>query len=99
MVVYGDTLYGRSTMDYMREYMKEKGYTVVGAVNAAFFDLKNGLPLGMVVTDGILRASGSGVTLGVEDDGGILLGDALWFQRLRLNTSGRCMAVTGLPCA
>ena len=75
MVVYGDTLYGRSTMDYMREYMKEKGYTVVGAVNAAFFDLKNGLPLGMVVTDGILRASGSGVTLGVEDDGGILLGD------------------------
>lgn len=75
MVVYGDTLYGRSTMDYMREYMKEKGYTVVGAVNAAFFDLKNGLPMGMVVTDGVLRASGSGVTLGVEKDGSVLIGD------------------------
>lgn len=75
MLVYGDTLYGRSTMDYMREYMKEKGYTVAGAVNAAFFDLKNGLPIGMVVTDGILRASGSGVTLGVEDDGSIVLDD------------------------
>lgn len=75
MVVYGDTLYGRSTMDYMREYMKEKGYTVAGAVNAAFFDLKNGLPMGMVVTDGILRASGSGITLGVGSDGGIMLDD------------------------
>lgn len=75
MVVYGDTLYGRSTMDYMREYMKEKGYTVAGAVNAAFFDLKNGLPMGMVVTESVLRASGSGITLGVEEDGSILLDD------------------------
>lgn len=75
VVVYGDTLYGRSTMDYMREYMKEKGYTVVGGVNAAFFDLKNGLPIGMVVTDGVLRASGSGVTIGIEKDGSFKLGD------------------------
>lgn len=75
MVVYGDTLYGRSTMDYMREYMKDQGYTVVGAVNAAFFDMKNGLPIGMVVTDGVLRSSGSGVSVGIEDDGSVILGD------------------------
>lgn len=75
VVVYGDTLYGRSTMDYMREYMKEKGYTVVGGINAAFFDLKNGLPIGMVVTDGILRSSGSGMTLGVDKDGSFKLED------------------------
>ena len=75
MVVFGDTLYGRSTMDYMRDYLKEKGYTVAGGVNAAFFDLKNGLPMGMVVTEGILRASGSGVTLGIRKDGNVIMED------------------------
>lgn len=73
VVVFGDTLYGRNTMDYMRDYMKNKGYTVVGGVNAAFFDMKNGLPIGMVVTDGILRSSGSGVTVGIEKNGDIRL--------------------------
>ena len=75
VVVYGDTLYGRSTMDHMREYMKKQGYTVAGGVNAAFFDMKNGLPIGMVVTEGILRASGSGVTVGIERDGTVKLDD------------------------
>lgn len=75
MVVYGDTLYGRSNMNYVRDYIKEKGYTVAGAVNAAFFDMKNGLPIGMVVTDGILRSSGSGLSVGVEKDGSVVLGD------------------------
>ena len=75
MVVYGDTLYGRSTMEYMQSYMSSKGYTVVGGINAAFFDLKNGLPIGMVVTDGILRASGSGVSVGIEEDGSVIMGD------------------------
>ena len=37
VVVYGDTLYGRSTMDYLQAYMADKDFTVVGAVNAAFF--------------------------------------------------------------
>ena len=75
MVVYGDTLYGRSTMDYMRDYMRKKGYTTVGAINAAFFDMKNGLPMGMVVTDGVLRSSGSGVTVGIKKDGSIMMDD------------------------
>jgi len=75
MVVYGDTLYGRSNIEYMRNYMKDKGYTVVGGINAAFFDLKNGLPIGMVVKEGILRASGSGISVGIKKDGSMLMGD------------------------
>jgi len=75
MVVYGSTLYGRSTMEYMHSYMRDKGYTVVGGINAAFFDLKNGLPIGMVVTEGVLRSSGSGVTVGLKEDGSALMGD------------------------
>lgn len=53
VVVYGDTLYGRSTMDYLQAYMADKDFTVVGAVNAAFFDMSTGIPYGMVVTDGV----------------------------------------------
>ena len=75
MVVYGDSLYGRSTMDYVQSYLSERGYTAVGAVNAAFFDMANGLPIGMVVTDGILRANGTGTVLGIDPDGTAKIGE------------------------
>lgn len=74
MVVYGDSLYGRSTMDYIEAYVAGKGYTAVAAVNAAFFDMSNGIPIGMVVTDGVLRSSGGGVTVGIEADGTVKIG-------------------------
>ena len=74
MVVYGDSLYGRSTMDYIEEYVAGKGYTAVAAVNAAFFDMSNGIPIGMVVTDGVLRSSGGGVTVGIEANGAVKIG-------------------------
>lgn len=74
MVVYGDTLYGRSTMDYIQEYLDGKGYTAVGAVNAAFFDMSNGVPMGMVVTEGVLRTGGNVTTVGFRQDGTVLLG-------------------------
>lgn len=69
VVVYGDTLYGRSTMDYIREYLEERNLSAAAAVNAAFFDMSTGIPYGMVVTDGILRSSGDGYTVCIWDDG------------------------------
>ena len=74
MVVYGDTLYGRSTMDYIEAYLSQKGYTAVGAVNAAFFDMSTGIPYGMLVTDGILRTSGNVNTVGIWADGTVVIG-------------------------
>ena len=74
LVVYGDTLYGRSTMDYLEEYLSDQGYTAVGAVNAAFFDMSTGIPYGMVVTDGILRTSGNVLTVGISEDGDVTIG-------------------------
>ncbi len=74
VVVYGDTLYGRSTMDYLQAYMADKDFTVVGAVNAAFFDMSTGIPYGMVVTDGVLRTSGNVPTVGIEEDGSLVIG-------------------------
>lgn len=86
MVVYGDTLYGRSTMDYVQGYLAERGYTAVGAVNAAFFDMANGLPIGMVVTDGILRANGGGTVVGIEQDGTVKIGEPTLEVRARFGT-------------
>lgn len=75
VVVYGDTLYGRSTMDYIQQYLEEKGYRGVAAVNAAFFDMSTGVPYGMVVTDNILRTSGdTKTTVGVLEDGTVITG-------------------------
>ena len=74
LVVYGDTLYGRSTMDYLEDYLADQGYTAVGAVNAAFFDMSTGIPYGMVVTDGILRTSGNVLTVGISEEGDVTIG-------------------------
>lgn len=74
LVVFGDTLYGRSTMDYIQEYVAKQGYTVVGGVNASFFDMSTGIPYGMIVTDGVLRTSGNVNTVGVWSDGKIRIG-------------------------
>ena len=75
VVVYGDTIYGRSTMDYIQEYLTKQDDTPVAAVNAAFFDMSTGVPYGMVVTDGILRTSGdTKTTVGVLEDGSVIIG-------------------------
>lgn len=74
MVVFGDTLYGRSTMDYIQDYMAGKGYTVVGGVNASFFDMSSGIPYGMLVTGGVLRTSGDVSTVGIWPDGTVRIG-------------------------
>lgn len=69
IVVYGDTLYGRSTMDYIREYLEEQNLSATAAINAAFFDMSTGVPYGMVVTEGILRSSGDGYTICIWENG------------------------------
>ena len=74
LVVYGDTLYGRSTMDYIQSYLSKKGYTAVGAINASFFDMSTGIPYGMLVTDGVLRTSGNVTTVGILEDGSVTIG-------------------------
>ena len=74
MVVFGTTLYGKSTMDTMANHLKKQGLTPVGAVNAAFFDMRNGLPIGMVVTDGLLRINGFDNVVGIEADGTLKIG-------------------------
>lgn len=74
VVVYGSTLYGRSTMDYIADFLAKRNLTPVAAVNAAFFDMSNGIPYGFVVTDGILRSGGNIPSFGIEADGSFRIG-------------------------
>ena len=73
-VVFGDTLYGRSTMDYLAGWAQKQGKTIVAGVNGSFFSMTNGVPIGLVVTEGILRSSGSNNAVGFRADGSAVIG-------------------------
>ena len=91
MVVYGDSLYGRSTMEYIREYLENKDLSATAAINAAFFDMSTGIPYGMVVTDGILRSGGDGQTICVYSDGSLDIQEPM--LRTQLLWNGQTISV------
>ena len=74
IVVYGNTLYGRSTMDYIAAYLQRQNLIPVAAVNASFFDMSTGIPYGFVVTDGVLRSGGNTPSIGIAADGSMHIG-------------------------
>lgn len=75
VVAYGETLYGRSTMAQTAKYLTQNDLSVVAAVNGSFFDMNTGIPYGVVITDGILRTSGSGWAVGFHEDGSAVIGE------------------------
>ena len=62
IVTYGDVLTGRSTVSAMAKRLEAEGYRVVAGFNGDFYNVNTGLPIGMVVTEGILRSSDAGIT-------------------------------------
>ena len=74
VVAYGTTLYGRSTLDYVGNYLNGIGQTPAAGINGSFFDMSNGLPYGCVITDGIVRTSGNIETVGFYEDGRAIIG-------------------------
>ena len=74
-VAYGDTLYSQQPLSDMAKAMEEQGKRVVGGVNGDFYVVSSGQPLGMVVTDGVLRSSSSYVyAVGFRSDGSAFIG-------------------------
>ena len=75
MVTYGDVLTDRSSVADMAAALEEEGYRVVAGINGDFYNVSNGLPIGLVVTDGILRSSDAGYyAIGFRADGSAVLG-------------------------
>jgi len=75
MVTYGDVLTDRNKVTTMAKTLEEQGLRVVAGINGDFYNVGNGLPIGIVVTEGRLRSSDAGYyAIGFRDDGTAVLG-------------------------
>ena len=74
-VAFGDHILSRATLSAMAKTLEESGKRVVGGVNGDFYVLTTGQPLGLVVTDGVLRSSSSyHYAIGFRPDGAAFIG-------------------------
>lgn len=93
-VVYGDTLYSQQTLPDMAKALEEQGKRVVGGINGDFYVVSSGQPLGLVVTDGVLRSSSSYVyAVGFRSDGSAFMGQP--DLKLTARWGGESLALTG----
>ncbi len=93
-VVYGDTVYSQQTLPDMAQALEEQGKRVVGGVNGDFYVVSSGQPLGLVVTDGVLRSSSSYVyAVGFRADGSAFIGQPS--LRLTARWGEETLALTG----
>lgn len=74
IVAYGNTLYGRSDINYVNDYLNRNGLTATAGINGSFFSMSNGVPIGCVITEGIVRSSGNGNSIGFRADGSAVIG-------------------------
>lgn len=75
LVVYGAKVPTRATLTTMARDLEEYGYRVLGGANGDYFVMSTGVPLGMVVTWGVLRSSSSyHYAVGFNADGSAFVG-------------------------
>lgn len=74
-VTYGATVLSRDTLSNMARALEEQGKRVVGGTNGDFYVLSTGQPLGLVVSDGVVRSSSSyHPAIGFRPDGTAFVG-------------------------
>ena len=70
VVAYGQGFYGRSTVTYVGNYLTGLGEKPIAAINADFFNLSTGVPIGIVIREGTLITSAGGAyAVGFAADG------------------------------
>lgn len=75
VVSFGDTVLTKSTLSAMAQTLEAGGKRVVGGLNGDYFVVATGVPLGMVITDGVLRSSASYLNaVGFNADGTVFIG-------------------------
>lgn len=74
IVAYGNTLYGRSDVAYVESWLKGQGFTATAGINGSFFTMANGVPIGCVITNGIVRSSDNRNSVGFRPDGTAVIG-------------------------
>lgn len=75
IVTYGESITSRTKLTTMAAQLEAEGYRVVAGINGDFYNTANGVPLGLVVTDGVIRSGSSYYyALGFMPDGEIIFG-------------------------
>lgn len=74
-VAFGDTVLSKNTLSALAQTLEADGKRVLGGINGDYYVVATGAPLGMVVTDGVLRSSSSyHYALGFYADGSAFIG-------------------------
>ncbi len=79
LLTYGTYVVGRETtgsmMQLVQSQLDESGGRVAGGINGDFFSMQTGIPMGVMIDDGVILSSDAGETaIGVKADGTYLLG-------------------------
>ena len=75
IVTYGGSLTARTTVTAAARALEAQGSRVVAGINGDFFNTSNGLPIGLLVSDGKLLSSDGGYyAIGFRDDGSAVIG-------------------------
>ncbi len=75
IVTYGESITSRTKLTTMAAQLEAEGYRVVAGINGDFYNTANGVPLGLVVTDGVIRSGSSYYyALGFLPDGEVIFG-------------------------
>ena len=75
MVTFGESLTQCRSVSTAAKALEDQGYRVVAGLNGDFFNTNNGLPIGLVITEGELRSSDGGYYgIGFRADGSAVLG-------------------------
>lgn len=70
------TIYAGASINKAVASAQEMGYHVLGAINTDFFSMSTGVPIGIVVEDGVYKSSTDGENAMTIGDGGISVIDA-----------------------
>ena len=65
IVITGDKIYGKRTAKEIMEYMRENSMIPMLGINASFFSLATGIPMGHVITDGVVTSKDNRTLTGV----------------------------------
>ena len=92
MAVFGGTVHsGNLSLPEAAERLRAQGYDVVAGLNADFYTVANGIPCGLLITEGVLRCSDNNqYAMGFLPGGGAFIGQP------RLNITASTVA-NGVP--
>lgn len=103
IVTYGGVLADRTSVSTAAQALEAQGHRVVAGINGDFYNVNNGLPIGIVVTEGRLRSSDAGFhAIGFRADGTAILGKPSVAMTIRYTaqdgTGLPLLDETGAPC-